>query len=136
MIMKMTEEQRKAMYAIMRAANAYLDNIGESMKLNRERFAIEQRMAEITERATAPRTVNPDAVWEQRRYDIAKTCVGMLAIGTIPDKFNEADLSYPVACRTAIALADELIRQLRGSSSEIPNNQADTRGYDKEGGER
>lgn len=113
--MQMTEEQRKAMYAVMRAANAYLDNVGESMKLNRERFEHEQRAREIMESvACAHQRPSDELIWENRRYDIAKRCAAMLSFGTVPDKFGERELSPAVVASTAIKIADELIKQLKG----------------------
>lgn len=140
----MTNIEHETLAMLKQAAKTYIaQSERDEERANRSelrdigRASVEKRMAEICEAATATRTVPEEVVWENRRYDIAKTCLGMLAFGTIPDKFNEREFTPTMACRTAIGLADELIKQLRGGgSSEIPNNQSDTRGYDKEGGER
>lgn len=140
----MTQIELETLAMLKQAAKTYIaQSEREEERANRSelrdigRVSVEKRMAEICEAATATRTVPEEVVWENRRYDIAKTCLGMLAFGTISDKFNEREFTPTMACRTAIGLADELIKQLRGDgSSEIPNNQSDTRGYDKEGGER
>ena len=137
----MTNIELETLAMLKQAAKTYIAQTGrDEERANRseqrdiERKSVESRMAEICERVTAPRTVNPDSVWEQRRYEIAKAVLPQMVDAWEGLKhWSWCKVKAPAA---AIEIADELIRQLRGSSSEIPNNQADTRGYDKEGGER
>jgi len=114
----MTKIELETLTALKRAANAYLDNVGESVKLNRERFAIEQQMREVTlQMAARQQPIADEVIWANRRYDIAKHCLGMLAIGTVPDIMEKREITPAVAVRTAIELADELIKQLKGGAS-------------------
>lgn len=110
----MTQIEMDTLATLKRAANAYLDHIGEDMKMSRERLAIEQQMRNITVEMAARQQPAPDElIWANRRYDIAKHCLGMLAIGTVPDIMEKREITPTVAVRTAIELADELIKQLK-----------------------
>ena len=111
----MTQIEMDTLATLKRAANAYLDHIGEEMKMSRERLAIEQQMRNITVEMIARQQPAPDElIWANRRYDIAKHCLGMLAIGTVPDIMEKREITPAKAVRTAIELADELIKQLKG----------------------
>lgn len=110
----MTQIEMDTLATLKRAANAYLDHIGEDMKMSRERLAIEQQMRNITvEMAARQQPVPDELIWANRRYDIAKHCLGILAIGTVPDIMGKREITPAKAVRSAIELADELIKQLK-----------------------
>ncbi len=141
----MTNIELETLAMLKQAAKTYIaqsereeERANRSEQRDSERQSMEDELRELVRKqvAASTRTVPEDVIWVNRRYDIAKTCLGMLAIGTVPDIMEKREITPTVAVRTAIELADELIKQLRYCCSEIPNNQADTRGYDKEGGER
>ena len=51
---------------------------------------------------------------ENRRFDIAKRCLAALAPCAVPGRMGEREVNPAVAARTAIELADELIKQMKG----------------------
>ncbi len=138
----MTNIEHETLAMLKQAAKTYIaQSEREEERANRSelrdigRASVEKRMAEICEAVSATRKVPEEVVWEHRRYEIARAVLPTMIENY--ECFRHWDWCKVNAPAAAIEIADELIKQLRGGgSSEIPNNQSDTRGYDKEGGER
>lgn len=106
--------EQSTMVALTRAANTYLNRIDEEMKLSRERFELEQQLRDATMHLVARQQPPPEElIWENRRYDIAKRCLAALAPCAVPGRMGEREVNPAVAARTAIELADALIKQLQ-----------------------
>ena len=114
----MTQIELETFAALKRAANAYIESVDENEKLNQKRFELEQQLRDATMHLVArQQPPSEELIWENRRYDIAKRCLGALAHCAVPGRMGEREVVPAVVARTAIELADELIKQLKGGGN-------------------
>ena len=98
-------------YALIEAAKKFVDIANDSNE--KERFEIEKECRDMMKIQVQKLIASPnmDAVWEHRRYEIAKDALCAIISS---DNHNEITLD----CITAVNIADELIKQLKGGKDE------------------
>ena len=100
--------EQDTMEALKRAAYRFIDITENSESMDQQRLAIEKECRDLMKMQIKAQLAHPnmDAVWEHRRYEIAKSILAA-------DVASGRDEPYDNLIEYAVVMADKLINKLK-----------------------